>query len=73
VYDSCAQRYAHKYEQLLNSCLVGVRLVFVCFKGFLFLCVFVGKGLRLYFLHFFVFFCILYFVFCLYFCVSVLV
>ena len=31
VYDSCAQSYAHKYEQFLNSCLVGVRLVIVCF------------------------------------------
>jgi len=31
VYDSCAQWYAHKYEQLLNLCSVRVRLVFVCF------------------------------------------
>jgi len=33
VCDSCAQQYAHKYEQFLKSCLVTVRLVFVCFKG----------------------------------------
>ena len=31
LYDTCAQRYAHKYEQFLNLCLVRVRLVFVCF------------------------------------------
>ena len=35
VYDSCA----HKYEQLLNLCLVSIRLVFVFFKALLFLCV----------------------------------
>jgi len=33
VYDSCAQRYAHKYEQFLILCLVRASLVFVCFKG----------------------------------------
>jgi len=40
MYDSCAQRYAHKYEQFLNLCLVRVRLVFVCFKGlfYIFVC-----------------------------------
>ena len=32
VYDSCAQRYAHKYEQFFNLCLVRVRLVFGHFK-----------------------------------------
>jgi len=26
VYNSCAQRYAHKYEQFLYLCLVSVRL-----------------------------------------------
>ena len=43
MYDSCAQRYAHRYEQFLNLCLVKVRLVFVCFKRlvsmFVFFCV----------------------------------
>ena len=33
VYDTCTQQHVHKYEQFLNFCLVGVRLVFVRFKG----------------------------------------
>ena len=34
VYCSCAQRYAHKYEQFLSLSSVRVRLVFVYFcKG----------------------------------------
>ena len=38
VYDSCAQQYAHKYEQVLNLCLLRFRLVFVRFcKGLVFL------------------------------------
>jgi len=32
MYDSCAQQYAHEYEQFLNLCLLRVRLIFVCFK-----------------------------------------
>ena len=32
MYDSIAQRCAHKYEQFLNLRLVRVRLLFVCFK-----------------------------------------
>jgi len=39
MYDSCAQRYAHKYEQFFNLCSVGVRLVFVFLIGFI--CIFV--------------------------------
>ena len=31
VHDSCAQRYAHNYEQFLNLHSAGVRLVFVWF------------------------------------------
>jgi len=31
VYDICAQRYVHKYEQFVNLCFVGVRLVFLHF------------------------------------------
>ena len=32
VYDSCAQQYAHKYEQFLIFCLARFRLVFVFLK-----------------------------------------
>jgi len=39
MYDSCAQWYAHKYEQFFNLCSVGVRLVFVFLIGFI--CIFV--------------------------------
>jgi len=39
MYDSCAQQYAHEYEQFLNLCLLRVRLVFVCFK--VLVCIFV--------------------------------
>jgi len=40
VYNNCAQRYAHKYQQLLNLYLVRFRLVFVFFcKGLI--CIFV--------------------------------
>ena len=35
VYDSCAQRYAHKYERFLHLCLVRITLgpasIFACF------------------------------------------
>jgi len=31
LYDSCAQRYAHEYQQLLNLCFFMVKLLFVCF------------------------------------------
>ena len=39
MYDSIAQRCAHKYEQFLNLRLVRVRLLFVCFKSSV--CIFV--------------------------------
>ena len=31
VYDSCAQWYAHKCQQFLNSCLVRLRKCLQCF------------------------------------------
>ena len=36
VYDSCAQRHAREYEQILNLCLVWVRSVLCVFKALLF-------------------------------------
>jgi len=39
VHDSCSQRYAHRYEQFLNLCLVRVKLVLCVFKGLV--CIFV--------------------------------
>ena len=40
VYDSCAQWYAHTYEQFLKVSVVGLGLVFVHLFMFNILCVF---------------------------------
>jgi len=39
VYNTCAQRYAHTYEQFLKM-FVGLGSVFVCLFRFSILCVF---------------------------------
>ena len=41
VYDSCAQQYAHKCDQLLNLYLVRFSLVCVCVLCKCFVCIFV--------------------------------
>jgi len=59
VYNTCAQRYAHKYEQFLYLCLVRVRLVFVFFLN-VYTCSVcsVGKGLSKGIVCMFVGFCV---------------